>query len=100
MSYVIVNPQGRFWSGLRWRSEFPDAARYSGFPKFATSIPEGALVVRDYGEITERRFFSARSACPECDATGPHEDNGAMLDGPHVTYLCTTCGHQFDGMVR
>jgi transposase-like protein len=33
--------------------------------------------------------------CPSCGSSGPHEDNG-MTRRSELTYLCTSCGHQWD----
>jgi len=33
-------------------------------------------------------------ACPSCGHEGPHEDNGGT--GADLTYLCLSCGHQFE----
>ena len=37
------------------------------------------------------------SACPECDAMGPHEDNG-LTRLSDLAFLCRSCGTQFDAI--
>lgn len=95
--WVIVNADGQFWDGRRWRAEYPDAARYSGRPVLA-ELPDGAILVGNYGLDTERRQLTARSACPECGSPGPHDDNGGR--GVDLTFLCGSCGHQFDAVLE
>lgn len=92
--WVIVNADGQFWNRPRWRAEYPEASRHLEHPALE-ELPDGAIVVRDYGEDSERRQLTARSACPECGSVGPHEDNGGS--GVHLTFLCG-CGHQFDAV--
>lgn len=63
MSWVILDSEGKFWSGYSWVSEYPDAARYSGKP---TKCPPGASwLVSSYGEVTERRL----KRCKNCGRT-------------------------------
>lgn len=42
-----------------------------------------------------RGLLSGEAACPCCGSHGPHEDNGASRVS-ELTYLCVTCGEQFD----
>jgi ribosomal protein L37AE/L43A len=43
-----------------------------------------------------RKMYREGHRCPECQAKGPHDDNGRR--GEELSWCCTACGNHWDAV--
>lgn len=60
-TYIIKDNDGRFWTGMGWSNEYPDADLYDSRSEAIAAAKrrtKSCKVVRDYGMTTEVIIFA------------------------------------------